>query len=42
MNLFGTKRFWRGVHVPEHKEQTAHHFLTLADDGLRRFAGMLR
>ena len=24
MNLFGTKRLWRGVHVPEHKEQTAH------------------
>jgi len=23
MNLFGTKRLWRGVHVPEHKEQTA-------------------
>lgn len=24
MNLFATKRLWRGVHVPEHKEQTAH------------------
>lgn len=24
MSLFGTKRLWRGVHVPEHKEQTAH------------------
>ena len=24
MTLFGTKRLWRGVHVPEHKEQTAH------------------
>ncbi len=24
MNLFGTKRLWRGVHVPENKEQTAH------------------
>jgi Na+-translocating ferredoxin:NAD+ oxidoreductase subunit C len=23
MNLFGTKRLWRGVHVPEHKEQTS-------------------
>ena len=24
MNLFGPKRLWRGVHVPAHKEQTAH------------------
>ena len=24
MSIFGTKRLWRGVHVPEHKEQTAH------------------
>jgi electron transport complex protein RnfC len=24
MHLFGPKRLWRGVHVPEHKEQTAH------------------
>ena len=24
MSLFGTKRLWRGVHVPEHKDQTAH------------------
>ncbi len=24
MSFFGTKRLWRGVHVPEHKEQTAH------------------
>ena len=24
MNLFGTNRLWRGVHVPENKEQTAH------------------
>lgn len=23
MNLFGTKRLWRGVHVPEHKDQTS-------------------
>lgn len=24
MNIFGKKRLWRGVHVPEHKDQTAH------------------
>jgi len=23
MNLFGTKRLWRGIHVPEHKDQTS-------------------